>query len=214
MKILFISPLIFFFTLLITPELSKADQNSHLKKSLTNIPINGLLKANFTQKRYMKDIQNPIISKGEILLWNGKGLVWDTKSPFPGTLLMTETGFYQLEGGRKIPLMQGQTDRYEGMLLDTITKVLNGSFSEIKEFDVKHLPSSISGRWKVNILPPEMIQKFISSLIIEGDRFISHIIIYRPNGDHDDIIINNQKVFEPSSLDRILPSTTKDLFDE
>jgi hypothetical protein len=214
MKTLFISVLMLFFTLLITPELSMADQNSHIKILLTNIPINGLLKANFTQKRYMKDIQNPIISKGEILLWNGKGLIWDTKSPFPTSLLMAKSGLYQLEGERKIPLMQGQANGYEGMLLDTITKVLNGSFSEIKEFDVRPLPSSISGKWKVDILPPERIQKFISSLLIEGDLFISHIIIYRPNGDHDYIIINNQKVFEPSSLDRILPSKTRDLFDE
>lgn len=168
--------------------------------SLKAIPADHVLKATFTQHRYLREIPKPIQSQGGLLLWSGKGLIWKTKAPFPSTILLTTKGLYQRDQGQKVPMIKAGQGGHEGALFDMLSKILNGSFAELKGFTMVSMPPS-QGKWKVVLTPTQpALKEFISSIEVEGDESISHLIIYRANGDRDDISVQNQKILESSSL--------------
>jgi hypothetical protein len=178
--------------------------------TLKSIPMHHVLKATFTQQRYLKDIPRPIQSKGELLLWNGKGVLWKTQEPFPNTILLTTKGLFQGEKGQRISLMGATQGGQESTLFEMLSKILSGSFSELTAFTISSSPSS-HGKWKLTLTPTQSsLKEFIASIETEGDQYISHLIIYRTNGDRDDILIKNQTIIKS----HVLSSEEKSAFDE
>jgi hypothetical protein len=184
------------------------------KQLIFTLPANNLLKAKFSQHRYLKDIPKPIISKGDLILWNGKGLIWQTTKPFPGTLLITKKGIYQVEGNLKKPLIQNQVMAQQAALFDMLSKILNGSFAEVQGFKSEPLPSTTHGEWGFKLTPPEVIQQVISSIVIQGTKHISRITIHRPNGDKDDITIDQHTLYDTQSIDQAISGQLKALFND
>ena len=178
------------------------------------IPDSHILKVSFTQQRHLKDIPKPILSKGELLLWNGKGLIWRTETPFPNVILITKKGLYQIEDGKKISMMKSGQTGHEDAIFGMLSKVLGGTFSELKVFKMTSLPSS-DGKWRVSLMPAlASFQGFLSSIEVEGDEYISHVIIHRSNGDRDEIFMKNHTLFGDKDRDKALALEEKTWFDE
>ncbi len=178
--------------------------------SLKTLPADHVLKATFTQQRHLRDIPKPIQSKGELLLWSGKGLLWKTHSPFPSTILLTKKGLFQRENDKRVPLIKTEQGGEEGALFEMLSKILSGSFTELNGFTMEALPSS-HGKWKMRLTPTQpALEEFIASIEVEGDAFISHLVIHRTSEDQDDILIHNQTVIESHALS----PTEKTEFDE
>lgn len=182
--------------------------------SLKIIPEFHILKVSFTQQRHLADIPKPIMSKGELLLWNGKGLIWRTDTPFPNVVLITKKGLYQIEDNKKFsmrkPGQMGQEDAIFGM----ISKVLGGSFSELKVFTMEPLPP-LNDKWRVSLKPTlASFQGFLSSIEVEGNEYISHVCITRSNGDKDDIFMENHTLFGGQDIDKALSSKEKTWFND
>ena len=154
------------------------------------IPEGSMLRAKFTQNRYLKDIEEPITSKGEMNLWSGKGLIWTTKTPFPSSILITQQGMYQLEGAQKIAMASAGND-------NIIFDILGGDFShEVNGFKVENLKDE-KGKCRVRLVATHSeIQNFIKSIEIEGKDKISRIVINRPNGDMDDIVLKDHVIIK------------------
>lgn len=179
--------------------------------SLKNIPPGQSLKVLFTQHRYLADLPNPILSKGELLLWNGKGVIWRTQEPFPSTILITKKGLFQVENeNRNSMIQEGQ----EWVLLEMLSKLISGSFSEIKGFSTVSLPP-LKGKWRIRLSPTNAhLQNVLSSLDIEGGEYVSHVTIHRPNGDKDDIFLQNHLVFGERDTHKIFSPNELILFNE
>jgi hypothetical protein len=204
----------YFFLLFAVMFANHGDASEHIKTTLANLPRGGLLKAEFTQKRYMQAIAKPIVSQGQILLWDGKGLIWDTKSPFPSSILMTQGGLFSLDLGQKKSLMQGQQKHQEEALMNVMSKLLNGSFDDIDGFTSKSMNASKQGQWSVTLTPPDAIAKFISSIQVHGSKHIAQLTIYRANGDRDEISLHNHKVFDSSKVSQGLTAAQTGLFND
>jgi len=175
------------------------------------IPVDHILKVSFTQKRYLTDIPKPIISAGHLLLWSGKGLIWRTEDPFPVATLITRNGLYQLEESQKVPVGQHGP---EGAIFEMMSKILSGSFSELKEFIMTSLQPE-HGKWKVRLVPTlPSLQSLISSIEVEGDEYISDIIIYRSNGDRDEIFMKNHRILGNQEKDKAMSLEERAWFDD
>ncbi len=191
MKSVFKNCLVLFFALIVSV---------HAAPSLKIIPNGQSLKVLFTQHRYLADLPNPIVSKGELLLWNGKGVIWRTKEPFPSTILITNKGVLQIENENKTLMMQ---EGQEGVIFEMLSKLISGSFSEVKGFSTASLPP-LKGKWRLRLNPTnEHLQSIFSFLAIEGDDYVSYVTIHRSNGDKDEIFFNNHSVFSEEDSHKI-----------
>src|SRR5262249_20753147 len=86
------------------------------------LPAGSVLEANFIQHRHLTGIPKSIESKGHMVLWDGKGLIWSTSSPFPNTILITKKGLYQLENQSKIPMLKAGS---ENAIFDVMAGIFN-----------------------------------------------------------------------------------------
>ena len=187
----------------------QAEPSNALKETLETLPKDTILKATFTQKRHLKDIPHALESSGEILLWAGKGLIWRTKTPFPNAILMTKKGLYQLDNEKKSCLVKEGKMGSDGAILDILSQILNGSFSDLEGFTVEERKPKKSSTWSIILLPPPAIQKVINSLVIDGsdtknNHTIKQITIHRPNGDRDEISLNQPKIYSPAEKTQTL----------
>jgi outer membrane lipoprotein-sorting protein len=164
-----------------------------------------VLQVKFTQQKKFSSLPKPIISKGDLILWNGQGLLWRTTTPFNHILLITKKGLFSLDGDRKQSLMKG--NEQEQYILNLLTKLLNGQFKDITEFKVEIVSESQSKKnWTIQLTPLGDMQKFISKINVSGTQVITNISIIRTNGDCDVITLTDH------NLNPKLPECTKELF--
>jgi hypothetical protein len=153
-----------------------------------------VLEACFTQQRHLSMIPKAIKSEGRMILWQGHGLIWSTSTPFPNTILISKSGLFQIEDGIKTPMVKAGGD---SAMFDVMAGIFNISDeSSLKGFTVEKLPSGDSIK-KLRLIPQHsQVQQFIQSIVLEGNVQITHVTIYRPNGDRDEIEIKSHSIKE------------------
>jgi len=179
--------------------------------ALKNIPEGHVLKVVFTQMRNLSGLPKPILSKGDLTLWNGKGFIWRTNEPFLTTTLITKKGIFQIEEGKKIPAAQMGNEK---SIFEMLSKLLQGSLNEVKGFSLASLPST-PGKWKIRLSPIQStIKDFLINLEIEGNDYITQITIHRANGDTDEISLSHHKIYDAKAVNNILSIDEKRLFND
>ncbi len=164
-----------------------------------HLPSGSVLTTHFTQERHLNGIPKPIKSTGEMILWDGKGLVWTTTSPFPNSILICKKGLYNIENKIKNLMVKAGGN---SAMFDVMADIFNiKSDKEINGFNIENLPSS-SDNWQIRLTPQhEQARNFIKSITICGNVQITHITILRPNSDRDEIEITDHVVTDTASRD-------------
>lgn len=155
------------------------------------MPQDSVLKAHFTQYRYLRDIPKPIKSEGQLVLWEGKGLLWSTHSPFPNSIIITKQGIYQLQNNTIAPMVKngGNTVLFEVMV--HLFKI--NQEGQVKGFTTEKLQPKNS-EWRIRLIPQhDQVRYVIQSITVEGNTHITHISIARPYGDHDEIDVDHHE---------------------
>ncbi len=165
-------------------------QQSSVK--MTSLPAGSVLEANFIQYRNLTGVPKPIKSEGHMILWEGKGLIWATSSPFPNTLLITKKGLYQQENRTKTPIVKAGG---ENAMFDVMAGIFKMDYEiQDKGFTIEELPSN-NNNWQIRLIPQySQVQNFIKSILVEGNTHITRITIFRPNGDYDQIDIKDHLI--------------------
>lgn len=166
---------------------------------IAELPQGSVLEAKFIQNRFLKGIPKPIKSEGNMVLWEGKGLAWNTLSPFPNSILINKKGLYQLQDKMKTPMVKAGGDN---TMFDIMAGIFNlRSTGQVKGFTIVELPAN-KGGWRIRLLPQHrQVQNFIGSITVDGGEQITHITIARPNGDRDEIEVKNHEVKNTISFD-------------
>jgi hypothetical protein len=158
------------------------------------LPAGCVLEAKFIQQRHLKGIPKAIESKGNMVLWDGKGVAWSTTSPFPNTIVITKNGLYQWENKIKTSLVKASGNN---AMFDVMAGIFNMKEDrDVKGFTIEDLPASDSN-WRMRLTPQySQVQNFIKSITLEGNAHVTQITISRPNGDRDEIEISGHILSE------------------
>lgn len=176
-----------------------------LPKQMKNLPAEGVLVAEFTQRRTMEGIPRPLISEGKLTFWQGHGLIWQTLSPFPSTLILTQQGIHELKNGQ---LVQNAVPQQKSFF-NIMSNVLSGQFEMLKGFDITQSSQS-AHEWEVTLTPHRKdLALIFHSITLRGDAYLTKITIKRPQGDVDEIDFSHIKVVEKGSINSTLTITEK-----
>ncbi|MBW8309800.1 MAG: outer membrane lipoprotein carrier protein LolA [Candidatus Paracaedibacteraceae bacterium] len=174
-------------------------QDHSLEKISQSLGHDGVLTASFIQKKKITGLPAPLVSSGTLTVQNGKGIVWETETPFPITLLLNQHGIFQIDEGKKTNLVHGRNQ--DKTILNILSKVLNGNFNTITEFKVKVLEMEGDNYWKIDLLAQGAIAKFITKIQIDGNQFIRKIVIQRANKDTDEITLSQHQLTKTPAAD-------------
>lgn len=167
--------------------------------SLLKIPEGSVLTAHFRQERFLKALPTPLVQEGKMMIWQGHGVLWETYSPFPNTLLFTKKGIFTLNNGQKKSLTGKQDKKpHEDKILSLLSHLLTGDFQEIEGF--KTSPSSSATRQELIALPP--LSAFLSKVdvTLSKEGHLSKLIVIRANGDRNEIHFSHHKVGSAQKL--------------
>lgn len=168
------------------------------------------LHAKFTQKRYLKNMERPLVSRGNLLVLPEYGLVWRVIEPFPNTLILSKSGIYQLEEGEA----EAQKVNAESQIFNLLSRVLSGNLSKIEGFEKRAENSNEEGIQHTKLFPTSpQVKRFLEniSLKIKGELFILEVRLQRPSGDYDILVFRDHKHLNDREREKFLNEDEKRL---
>lgn len=173
--------------------------------SLTLAQVRGRLRepktlvADFVQRRSLKGIKQPLLSRGRVALEKGRGVLWDQTSPFLQRMTVTP-GRVEIElEGRKtaevIPVTDARAKAFAGL----IEGVLAGDFSLLeKHFRVESVKALPEERWSLELVPLEAgLSRAFSRVGIAGGAVVESLTLLSPAGEKTAIEFSRIRTDEP-----------------
>ncbi|WP_193087891.1 outer membrane lipoprotein carrier protein LolA [Advenella sp. FME57] len=155
------------------------------------------------QKRFLRSLEQPLLSQGRFVMVADKGLLWETRSPIASLIRITPQGMmHQDSAGRWQPLQQqgagNQTQiRLFMDLLSGNTRSLSGQFTQSLQGDAE--------RWTLTLDPASAVLKQIFQRItIRGGRSVDQVTLAETQGDRTEILFSNLRINQP------LPAAAQD----
>lgn len=155
------------------------------------------------QKRYLRSLEQPLLSQGRFVMAADKGLLWETRSPIASLIRITPEGMMHQDGaGRWQPLQQqgagSQTQiRLFMDLLSGNTRSLSGQFAQSLQGDAQG--------WTLTLDPAlAVLKQIFQRITIKGARSIEQVTLAETQGDRTEILFSNLRINQP------LPATDQD----
>ncbi|MDR2631955.1 MAG: outer membrane lipoprotein carrier protein LolA [Spirochaetaceae bacterium] len=142
-----------------------------------------LVKGNFTQKKTLNRLKRSLESGGTFIIDAERGMVWETRRPFPSIMAVGRDYLIQWSpGGRKTKLDARGNETFL-RLAETISAVFSGNTEKLLDsFDNYFIEAD--GSWTVGLVPGEKnLRSFARRIILRGDSVIRQITLYEQNGD-------------------------------
>lgn len=137
---------------------------STLENISKQIPKMGNIKCSFKQEKFLKNIERPVVSKGDFEFIEGKGVYFYTTYPVKSKVDYTNKNYKQIN--------------------DIVSAISTKKYSRLeKEFEFYY--SGAKDNWSLGMKPKKKSDayNYISSITINGADYISKISIAQTNGN-------------------------------
>lgn len=139
----------------------------------------------FEQTRKLSGFSNPLVSRGDFVLARGRGVVWNTREPFPSSLLVTPDRLVMRGADGKVQ-QQMQADSQPAMRVvgESMIAVLRGDLRSLQtRFDVKGKLVGKAG-WALTLTPTDAgMRRVFTRIELAGDRFVRDVRLEEGSGD-------------------------------
>jgi hypothetical protein len=156
-----------------------------------------LVKGDFIQTKTLSRMGRTLVSKGIFIIDAERGMIWDTRSPFPSILAVGRDHLIQIAGGKKTSL-----DIAENETFIRISKIMSAVFTGkagtlTENFEVFF--SENAGSWKMGLIPKDgSIRNFAASILMQGDSVLRSVLLREQNGNSVEYDLANHSY--PGSL--------------
>lgn len=139
--------------------------------------VSSAVHGRFTQTKRVEGLSRPLLSRGDFALLPGRGLVWRTRSPLRGTVVLCPQGVFALDDGAPRRLAAGTEPL---ALMDEVlagdAAALRRSFAVRREGDGK--------AWRLVLVPlPGPLAGVFKSIEVEGSAFARSARLVEASGD-------------------------------
>ncbi len=154
----------------------------------------------FEQTRKLAGFSNPLVSRGDFVLARGRGVVWNTRDPFPSSLLVTPEKLVMRGADGKVQ-QQMQADSQPAMRVvgESMIAVLRGDLRSLQaRFDVKGKLVGKAG-WTLVLTPLDAgMRRVFTRIELAGDRFVRNVRLEEGSGDSTVV-----RMIDPSAADNL-----------
>ena len=161
-----------------------------------------VLRGHFEQTRHLQGFRNPLVSKGDFIVARERGVLWETRNPFPSTTVISKSRVLtrQPDGSTEIVFDKSRSPA-AGVVNALLLALLGGDLDTLsKYFSAKEtlLPE---GGWRVELLPRSSgLAHVFERIVLQGDRYVRSVHLEEKGGDSTDIVF--QSMLEaPAELD-------------
>lgn len=149
-------------------------------RSISQHPI---VRGNFEQEKFISRLNRSLKSSGNFIIAANLGMVWDTVTPFPSTLVLGSDFIIQSRPGGQRTVLSAQGNETFLRMADVISAVFTGNEQGlIDNFEVYYYERGSS--WELALIPLDnSINSFANVIVMNGDTVIRSIQITEQNDD-------------------------------
>ncbi len=180
-------------TLALLCQVAQAFSVQDLQKQLS---AHQTVQGDVQQKRYLRSLEQPLLSQGRFVMAADKGLLWETHSPIASLIRITPKGMMHQDGAGRWQTLQQQGAGSQTQirlfmdLLSGNTRSLSGQFAQSLQGDAQH--------WTLTLDPASAVLKQIFQRItIKGGRSIEQVTLAETQGDRTEILFSNLRINQP-----------------
>lgn len=187
-------------TLLLSLLLCGSAQAFTLQDLQQQLSAHQTVQGDVQQRRFLRSLEQPLISDGTFVMQAQKGLLWETRSPIPSLIRITPDGMTQKDSaGNWQPLQQqgagsqSQIRLFMDLLVGN-TRALAGQFGLSLQGDAQH--------WTLTLDPTSSILKQIfQRIVIRGGQTVKQVTLSETQGDRTEILFSNLRLDQPLPAD-------------
>lgn len=135
-----------------------------------------VMRGNFSQRKQIKILKRPLISKGFMLFSNEQGLYWRIESPLNSIMVFTKQGIFEKHNDSVSRQKQANIGNLFSAIFAGDIKTLNRHFAIY--FSIQ------ADNWNIGLMPKTaMLQKVFRKIILKGKQQVEEIFIEELRGD-------------------------------
>ena len=147
-----------------------------------------VLRGGFTQRKYLRELPQPLVSSGEFVVARGLGVDWHTQKPFDATVVLTPQALIQrgADGSSK----RVSSDQQPGL------RAVGEVFDALFTLDLAQLGQTFAlfgeagdkSAWTLGLVPREAaFAKVMNRIQITGTTQPGRIVLFEGSGDRTEI---------------------------
>lgn len=152
-----------------------------VRARLTHEPV---VRGAFEQRKAVKGFRNPLVSTGEFVVAQQRGVLWRTLQPFASTLVVTRDRVVARGADGSVAR---RLSANEEPAVRAISETLFGVMAaDLAALEQRFTISGESGRegWKLALLPRDAaLARWVQRIDLEGDRFLRQVRLDEAGGD-------------------------------
>jgi len=156
-----------------------------LQHVLAELGRHAAVRADFTQTRSNPALDKPQVSQGRLLFVLGRGMLWQTVSPYRETLALTGGRTARIDAdGYAHPM---RSERGISQVSQMLQGMLGGKVDEaLRQFSVT--ASGTPARWTLRFVPKQdRVARVLGNISLEGDDYLQGITIAMQDGARTEI---------------------------
>ncbi|EOC0208465.1 outer membrane lipoprotein carrier protein LolA [Cronobacter dublinensis] len=183
--------------LLLCGPVASAVTLDELQQRFTQQPV---VRAHFEQTRTIKDMPQPLRSRGEMIIARDKGLLWRQTQPFPMTLLLDDTRMAQQINDQPPQVVTAQNNPQMFQFNHLLRALFQADRKVLEQNFRIDFQDNGQGRWRLGLTPVTTpLDKIFASIELQGRDYLETINLSDKQGDQTDIVFS-QHHLEPATL--------------
>jgi hypothetical protein len=158
-----------------------------------------VLRGQFEQTKHVAGFKKPLISKGDFLVAKERGVLWQTREPFPGVLRLTRNEIRATQNGEVAFRLDASSEPSVSVINGVLFSLLNGDVAALDQHF--QIDGELRGTaWHLKLAPKDAnMAKLMQRIELDGDKFVRRIDIVEGNGDDTSIDLSGQSS-QPAAL--------------
>lgn len=154
-----------------------------------------VIRAHFDQTRIIKDLPQPLRSKGEMLIARDKGLLWDQTSPFPMQLLLDDKRMIQAVNGQPPQVISADTNPQMFQFNHLLRALFRADPQVLAQNFRLDFVDKGEGRWTLRLTPTTTpLDKIFTRIELAGKSYLDSIQLHDKQGDRTDILLSHHQL--------------------
>ena len=171
------------------PALQAAEASTLLKDVRQRLTSEPVVRGAFEQRKTVKGFRNPLLSSGEFLVSQQRGVLWRTLQPFASTLVVTrDRVLARGADGSVARRLSASEEPAVRAISETLFGVMAADLAALAlRFQIE---GELVGRegWRLQLLPRDAaLARWVQRVELEGDRFLRAVRLQEGSGDQTQI---------------------------
>jgi hypothetical protein len=152
-------------------------------------------RTDFTEKRFISVLSQPLESRGTMRCIPGSGLIWETTTPIARTSIITPHALVEITGDRIVDATVDATQ-----ISQTMLSLMSGSLQSVEQHFALSVDSQ-SAHWELRLAPLDnLVRDVISAIVVRGVTRPEQLEVIHASGDRVITSFSSPEILTSSEL--------------